>query len=198
MFSQLIDGTHLYELETAEVYCQTHHFTPMIHVTDGPADWLFCDICDTEAFDKYLASVRDPRRRAQLRRSMANRAAPEIQEIDGVSDVHTFFGLTYASYLVVPRVLLQSMPEEWQAEFVKLVSLCDEAFHHIDRPVSYRVQPVDEKGRFMREPLPGYSRGRTVIEPLILDHLWIGIAGHPDDPECSVCGAPKLRHRWHD
>jgi len=26
-------------------------------------------------------------------------------------DIHTWFGLTYANYLVLPRTLLQSMPE---------------------------------------------------------------------------------------
>jgi rubredoxin len=26
----------------------------------------------------------------------------------------------------------------------------------------------------------------------ITDHAWVGIEGHPDDPECSIC----QEHRW--
>lgn len=35
--------------------------------------------------------------------------------------VSRFFGLSYNHYLVVPRSLLQSMPAEWQANFVALL-----------------------------------------------------------------------------
>jgi hypothetical protein len=37
--------------------------------------------------------------------------------------IHNAFGLTYSSYLVMPRSLLQEMPEEWQRRFV---DLCEE------------------------------------------------------------------------
>lgn len=26
------------------------------------------------------------------------------------------------------------------------------------------------------------------------DHAWVGIEGHPDDDECSVCGAGEYHH----
>ena len=35
--------------------------------------------------------------------------------------IHIFFGLSYAKYLVLPRSILQSMSEEWQRDFVKLL-----------------------------------------------------------------------------
>ncbi len=37
--------------------------------------------------------------------------------------IHDAFELSYASYLVMPRVLLQHMPLEWQQQFV---DLCEE------------------------------------------------------------------------
>lgn len=35
--------------------------------------------------------------------------------------IHNWFGLTYASYLVMPRLALQEMPDEWQRRFVELL-----------------------------------------------------------------------------
>jgi len=35
--------------------------------------------------------------------------------------IHEAFGLTYASWLVLPRTLLRDMPTEWQTQFVKLL-----------------------------------------------------------------------------
>lgn len=56
-------------------------------------------------------------------------------------EIHHFFGLSYASYLVLPRVLLQSMPDDWQHEFVRLVEQFDDAFRHVEKPESYDVIP---------------------------------------------------------
>ena len=36
--------------------------------------------------------------------------------------IHTYFGLSYANYLVVNRSLLQSMPDDWQKKFCNLLS----------------------------------------------------------------------------
>lgn len=79
-------------------------------------------------------------------------------------DVHAWFGLTYANYLVIPRTVLQSMPEDWQVEFVRLLDEYDEAMWDADISLpDYRVQPVDNDGRFMRDPIPHYDRGRARI-----------------------------------
>ena len=81
-------------------------------------------------------------------------------------DIHTYFGLTYANYLVLPRTLLQSMPEEWQDRFVECLNEAEEAFSHIDQAESYMVLPRDPRtGRFIKDPVPHYNRGRTYIEP---------------------------------
>lgn len=80
-------------------------------------------------------------------------------------DVHAWFGLTYANYLVVPRSVLQSMPDEWQHRFTALMGEVHEAFGHLDYPASYDVKAKDQDGRFQRDAIPHYNRGRTRLEP---------------------------------
>lgn len=40
---------------------------------------------------------------------------------EGHDRLHTYFGLSYANYLVVPRSILQSMPDEWQGKMASLL-----------------------------------------------------------------------------
>lgn len=78
--------------------------------------------------------------------------------------VHAWFGLTYANYLVVPRSVMQSMPEDWQHRFTALMDEVSDAFGHLEWP-SYSVATTDEYGKFIRDPIPPYNRGRTRLEP---------------------------------
>jgi hypothetical protein len=64
---------------------------------------------------------------------------------EGSADpVQTWFDLSYSSYLVVNRTLLQSMPVEWQRRFVTAMEELQDAFAHIDG-CEYEVMP----GRWM-------------------------------------------------
>ena len=74
--------------------------------------------------------------------------------------IHDWFGLTYASYLVLPRSVLQSMPDEWQERFVEMLEELDAA--GVECPI-YRVSAVDEKGKFVSDPYRDYERGRRKI-----------------------------------
>lgn len=65
----------------------------------------------------------------------------ETEQQDG--PVHSFFGLTYSSYQVVPRVLAQSMPHEWQARFVQCMEEMQAAFGYLG-DISYDVQTAEE------------------------------------------------------
>lgn len=42
--------------------------------------------------------------------------------IIGDGPIHSWFGLTYASWLTLPRLSLQEMPLDWQARFVELLN----------------------------------------------------------------------------
>lgn len=69
--------------------------------------------------------------------------------------VHNLFGLSYASYLVVPRAVLQHMPAGWQNRFVELM---EEMNDMVDLPDGYAVNLRDSKGKFKRDPLSQYRR----------------------------------------
>lgn len=77
---------------------------------------------------------------AELEGLLKGQVAP-----DSAKDVHTYFGLSYANYLVLPRTLLQSMPDEWQTKFVALLGEMDEAFQHVPQSEAYDVTPGIER-----------------------------------------------------
>lgn len=83
-------------------------------------------------------------------------------------DVHGLFGLTYASYLVWPRSVLQSMPAEWQHKFAELAE--ELADQYGGYAMDYTVQARDSKGRFVPDELRNYERGRRYVEPK--PHNW--------------------------
>lgn len=58
--------------------------------------------------------------------------------------IHKHFGLSYANYLVLPRTLLQSMPQEWQTKFVALLKVMEEAFEHVPQAEVYKVEAATE------------------------------------------------------
>ena len=80
--------------------------------------------------------------------------------------IHHFFNLTYASYLVLPRSILQSMPDEWQRRFVMMLDEIEARFGNFPEVGTYDVRLKDEKGRSMTDPLADYERGRRRIEPI--------------------------------
>lgn len=81
--------------------------------------------------------------------------------------VHAFFGLSYSSYLVLPRTLLQSMPHEWQARLVALLEEAQAATRGTEAEGAlgtYMVRLTGERNRFRHDPLANYERGRRHLE----------------------------------
>jgi hypothetical protein len=76
--------------------------------------------------------------------------------------IHDWFNLTYASYLVVPRSVLQSMPKEWQCKFISLLDEMNETIEW-DEVGNYTVQMRNDEGKFIEDPYRDYQRGRRVI-----------------------------------
>lgn len=58
--------------------------------------------------------------------------------------IHSYFGLSYSNYQVMPRTLLQSMPVDWQRDFVKLLEQYDKAFAHVKQADCYQVLPAED------------------------------------------------------
>jgi hypothetical protein len=69
-------------------------------------------------------------------------------------DVHGWFDLTYSSYLVLPRSLMQEMPAAWQHALVGLLERMREEFPR--EHSSYTVLKKGERNRFVRDPLRNY------------------------------------------
>lgn len=85
-----------------------------------------------------------------------------LSQTEDHADVHAFFGLSYASYLVVNRSLLQSMPLNWQHRFVDVMDELWDQFPDIEEPI-YTVHARSRDGRFIRDAIPHYDRGRTFV-----------------------------------
>jgi len=106
--------------------------------------------------------------------------------------IHNHFGLSYAQYLVLPRTALQSMPDEWQSQFVKLLEELDATFAYLPHEtinvdhaadIQYRVtvdrthEVLDEDNpdppRYIlqwrnvdiEDPIGDYQRGRRRLKP---------------------------------
>lgn len=77
--------------------------------------------------------------------------------------IHQFFELSYASYLVLPRSILQSMPKDWQARFVMALAEIERRFDAFPGEGCYDVLLKDDSGKVMDDPLANYDRGRRII-----------------------------------
>lgn len=47
---------------------------------------------------------------------------------EGKQELWNWFGLSYASFLTIPRVLMHQMSDEWQSEMCRLLQEYDETF----------------------------------------------------------------------
>lgn len=79
-----------------------------------------------------------------------------------------WFGLSYASWLTLPRVLMEAMPDDWQGRMAALLREYDEAFPN---------QP--DLGTTVRAT---NAVGKLVLMPAwLLDYRW------PDHDAVDVC-----------
>jgi hypothetical protein len=79
-------------------------------------------------------------------------------------DIHTWFGLSGANFLVLPRAHLQSMSAEWQYLFVGLLYILSRSYPSFKEP-NYFVSEKDEHSKFVKSTVPHYDRGRAFIPP---------------------------------
>lgn len=118
-------------------------------VTVEPVEPLNADLIDR--WDRLKDELpTDHARAAELLFDLGDEMADFIErrltrpatEVAGQSEtpVHDWFGLTYAAYLVVPRLALQHMPVEWQQRFVALLNELNET---VPTPNSYTVARDD-------------------------------------------------------
>jgi hypothetical protein len=87
----------------------------------------------------------------------------DIEPLDNEA-IHGWFGLTYANYLVLHRTVLQCMPPSWQREFVALLKELRTAVEDVPGvDVEFWVRTKDDNGKFVRDQIPHYRRGRVEL-----------------------------------
>ena len=83
-----------------------------------------------------------------------------IEELAESHDpLNAWFELTYAQFLTVPRLVLQSMPLEWQRRMAVLLQEMDDTFDWRPEEGRYWVQLRDGHGQFQDAPLNNYRHG---------------------------------------
>ncbi len=93
-----------------------------------------------------------------------------IQDKNGVwkeEPIHIWFGLSYCSFLTLPRVLMEAMPLEWQEKMKVLLDEIDEEFPH--GPCAITRVTLTKDGKFVKMP------------------DWVKDYRHPDKSEINKC-----------
>lgn len=75
------------------------------------------------------------------------------------SPINVWFELSYAQFLTVPRLVIESMPIEWQKKMAELLIELDDTFDWRPKEGRYWVRLKDAKGRFCDAPLGDYRYG---------------------------------------
>jgi hypothetical protein len=63
-----------------------------------------------------------------------------------------WFGLSYASWLTLPRVLMHEMPDEWQKRMAELLREWDETWDIKKMPQLEMAVTMKHGGRFVKAP----------------------------------------------
>jgi len=77
-------------------------------------------------------------------------SVPESTDHDATADLSCYFGLTYASWLTLPRVLMESMPERWKQSMARLLNEYDDAY--TNQPAYGTTVRVTKDGKMIRAP----------------------------------------------
>lgn len=68
----------------------------------------------------------------------------------------TWFGLSYASYLVLPRTLLCGLPTDLQEELIDVLDKISNVYDYSKINDNYSVQLRGSNGKFIKDPLANY------------------------------------------
>jgi len=74
-----------------------------------------------------------------------------------VPDIHTWFELSYSSYMVLNRLAMVNMPKRWQEKFILLLDEF-EACVPDDMPTDYWVR-AKKGNKFINDPYRHYRHG---------------------------------------
>ena len=94
----------------------------------------------------------------------------------GNEKLETWFGLSYAAFAVLPRVLMCAMPDEWQGKMADLLNEIDTEFPNLDICSKYIIQLQGKDGKFIRAP------------------GWLLNYRHPFTADINACRKGNKRH----
>ena len=60
-------------------------------------------------------------------------------------DLWLWFGISYSSWLTLPRAMMHEMPKEWQEKMAELLFEWDETWNTEDTPSPYVIARKDNK-----------------------------------------------------
>lgn len=104
------------------------------------------------------------------------------RKIDKKAPIQSLFGDTPAAYIVIPRLVLQSMPVEWQTEFVDSLLVLEKSFKFPGSDGRYQVNFFSDKNLWETDPLWDHRQGGRKLKRTIS-------GGIPDGVKrCGVCG----------
>lgn len=87
----------------------------------------------------------------------ADKSPKPFNPFESDEAVSYWFELSYSSYCVLPRVLMESMPAEWQRRMVKCLQEAREAFEYLNINDNYEVRLRDpETHRYVEDPYKVY------------------------------------------
>lgn len=82
-----------------------------------------------------------------------------VEPIFQSTPISDWFELSYAQFLTVPRLVMESMPLAWQEQMAALLQELDDTFDWRPAEGRYWVKLRDARGRFTDAPLDDYRRG---------------------------------------
>lgn len=110
--------------------------------------------------------VAEEIRKLPVRRNPAIEADCESRK--GAHDLSCWFGLSYASFCILPRVLMEAMPDEWQGKMAALLNEYGQRYTFRNTPtMTTAVSFRNADGQFMDAPreLCNYRRpDRAALE----------------------------------
>lgn len=67
-----------------------------------------------------------------------------------------WFGISHASWLTIPRIVLQSMPNEWQEKFFGLLDEIERTIEVPEYAQKSTTVSLKENGKFVHYEIPSY------------------------------------------
>ena len=85
-----------------------------------------------------------------------------MKKILSVPDIHTWFELSYSSYMVLNRLAMCNMPKKWQEKLIALLDELEEK-QPDDMPTEFWVR-ARKGNKFIKDPYNKYRHTRIEMK----------------------------------